>query len=64
MILHASAYEYATIVPLSLSLYIYIYVFIYTEMIDCGESDNMIEICGMLDTGLEARYIVLQISCL
>ena len=24
-------------------------VYIYIEMIDCGESDNMIEICGQLD---------------
>ena len=27
---------------------IYIYIYIYVKMIDCGESDNMIEICGKL----------------
>ena len=35
---------------LSLSLYIYIYIYIYkVEMIDCGESESMIEICRRLD---------------
>ena len=41
-----------------------IYIYIYIEMIDCGESDNIIEIFGKLDnqtlkTGLEVRYFVL-----
>ena len=29
--------------------YIYIYIYTYIEMIDCGESDSMIEIYGKLD---------------
>ena len=29
--------------------YTYIYIYIYIEMIDCDESDYMIEICGKLD---------------
>ena len=24
------------------------YIYIYVEIIDCGQSDNMIEICGKL----------------
>ena len=30
-------------------IYIYIYIYIYVEMIEWGESDSMIEICGKLD---------------
>ena len=36
-------------VCVSVYIYIYIYIYIYFEMIDCGESDNIIEICGKLD---------------
>ena len=34
---------------LRLHIYIYIYIYIFVVMTDCGESDNMIEICGKLD---------------
>ena len=30
-------------------IYIYIYMYIYVEMTDCGESDKMITISGMMD---------------
>ena len=31
------------------SVCVCIYIYIYVEMIDCGESDSMIEICESLD---------------
>ena len=30
-------------------IYIYIYIYIYIEMLDCGESNNIVEISGKFE---------------